>query len=284
MNPAQGIALGIVQGLTEFLPISSSGHLILARWLLDWDIPADAALKFDVALHMGTLLALLLFFWRDWCRLAQAVARGVLARITGQAASCSPAQRQDERLAWLLLAGTIPGGVAGAAGERFIQDHLREPLLVAVLMVSMGALLLVADWAARRARPLESIGLTDAVVIGASQALALAPGVSRSGITITTGRLFGFTREAAARFSFLLSTPLTAAAGLLQLQELARNGLSAADAAALFPGVASAAVVGMLAIGFLLRFLQRNSLAAFAYYRFVLGGLVLALILLGVKA
>lgn len=283
MHLLKSLLLGVIQGLTEFLPISSSGHLILARWLFNWHLPEDAALRFDVALHMGTLLALLGYFWRDWVRLAWAVLRGLVARLRQPSPERSADERRDERLAWLLVAATVPGAVFGAAGERFIEETLRQPSLVALLLILAGLLLLVADRTGRCHRPLEGICWADALVIGMSQALALAPGVSRSGITITAGLFRGLNREAAARFSFLLSTPITAGAGLLQLRTFLHTGLAPAEAASLVAGVASAAIVGVLAISFLLRFVRRYSLAVFAYYRLALGGMTLALVLLGIK-
>lgn len=283
MHPVEAVLLGIIQGLTEFLPISSSGHLILARWLFNWHLPENAALRFDVALHMGTLLALLGYFWRDWVRLAWAVLRGLVARLRRGSSARSADDHRDERLAWLLVAATVPAAVAGAAGERYVEATLRQPALVALLLILAGLLLLVADRTGRHHRPLEGVCWADALVIGMSQVLALAPGVSRSGITITAGLFRGLNREAAARFSFLLSTPITAGAGLMQLRALLQNGLSPTEAISFAAGVASAAIVGVLVISFLLRFVRRYSLAAFAYYRFAMGGLALTLMLLGIK-
>ncbi len=283
MHPVEAILLGSIQGLTEVLPISSSGHLILARWLFNWHLPEDAALRFDVALHLGTLLALLSYFWRDWVRLSWAVLRGLAARLRSRSLERSADECRDERLAWLLVAATLPAAVVGAVGERYIEETLRQPALVALLLILAGLLLLIADRTTRGHRPLEGICWSDALVIGMSQALALAPGVSRSGITITAGLFRGLDREAAARFSFLLSTPITAGAGLLQLRTFLHTGLTPTELLSFAAGIASAALVGVLAISFLLRFVRRYSLAAFAYYRFALGGLVLALILLGTR-
>jgi undecaprenyl-diphosphatase len=283
MHLVEVILLGIIQGLTEFLPISSSGHLILARWLFNWHLSEDAALRFDVALHMGTLLALLIYFWRDWLRLAGAMLVGFAMRLRRSSRVRSADACRDERLAWLLAAATVPAAIVGVVGEHYIEQTLRRPMLVAILLIAVGVLLLVADRAGRGHRRLECVGWKDALLIGMSQALALAPGVSRSGITITAGLLRGFDREAAARFSFLLSMPITAGAGLLELRRLLHAGLAPAEALSFAVGAVAAAISGLLAISFLLRFVRRYSLAAFAYYRFLLGGAVLALVLLGAR-
>jgi undecaprenyl-diphosphatase len=270
VSPFQAAVLGIVQGLTEFLPISSSGHLLLVPFLFGW---APHGLAFDAALHLGTAAALLAYFWRDWLSLARAALVGL----------GDPKARLDPhwRLFWLLIVGSIPAGVVGLLLESTIESAVRQPWLVGLLLIAFGLLMLVVDRAASLARGLERVGLGDAVAVGLAQCLALVPGVSRSGITITAGLLRGLDRAAAARFSFLLSTPITVAAALYSLRKLTGPGAASSDLLALLVGVLAAAVSGWLAIGFLLRFLQRNSLAVFVVYRVLAGLLVLGLSLAG---
>jgi undecaprenyl-diphosphatase len=271
MNPFQAAVLGVVQGLTEFLPISSSGHLILVPWLLGWNAHS---LAFDAALHLGTVMALIAYFWRDWLELLRAVLSGLR----------HAEARHDPRwrLAWLLVLGSIPAGLIGLALESTIERLVRQPWLIAILMIVFGLVLLVADRLGARQRGIEKIRLSDALIVGLAQVLALAPGVSRSGITITAGLLVGLDRAAAARFSFLLSTPITLAAALFSLRKLVGPGATG-EAGAFVIGIATAAVSGFLAIGFLLRYLQRNSLSAFVWYRLAAGLLVLAIASLGLR-
>lgn len=266
MNLFQAAVLGVVQGLTEFLPISSSGHLILVAWLLGWQPHSKA---FDAVLHLGTAAALLIYFWRDWVELASAVLAGLR----------DPVARKDPRwrLAWLLVIGSIPAGLAGAVLESPIEERLGKPATVAVLLIVFGLILLAADRFARLRRTLDDVRLPDALTVGLAQVLALAPGVSRSGITITAGLLRGLDRSAAARFSFLLSTPISVAAALYSLRNLVGPGGRAEESGlTLLVGILTAAVVGILTIGFLLRYLQRNSLTTFVWYRLAAGLLVLA--------
>jgi undecaprenyl-diphosphatase len=262
----EAIVLGVVQGLAEFLPISSSGHLILVPWLLGW--PAHG-LVFDLALHLGTSIALLGYFWRDWLDLARAVVRGL---VDGKARA-SP----EWRLAWQIVIGCIPAAVVGVLFEDLIEATFRQPALVAVLMIAFGLLLLVADLTGRHERALKQVTLADALVIGCAQVLALAPGVSRSGVTMTAGLFRGLDRETAARFSFLLSAPITVAAALFKLRVLREEPLSASEAVAFLAGIVTAAIVGALAIGFLLRYLQRKPVTIFVCFRLALGAFVLAL-------
>ena len=262
----QAVVLGIVQGLGEFLPISSSGHLILVPWLAGWP---DQTLTFDVALHIGTVLALLGYFWRDWLTLARAVLRGLFSAEARKTASW--------RLAWLLVVGSIPAAVIGVLFEDVIERNVRAPALVATLLITFGLALLVADRFARRDRDIAEIGLRDAIVVGLAQAVALMPGVSRSGVTMTAGLSLGLDRAAAARFSFLLSAPIVFGAALFKLRDLYRNPPPPSDALIFLVGILVAGVVGALAIGFLLRFLQRNSVAVFVWYRVALGLGVLVL-------
>jgi undecaprenyl-diphosphatase len=269
----QALVLGIVQGLTEFLPISSSGHLILVPWLFGWP---EGGLSFDAALHLGTAIALLAYFWREWLALVQAVVEGLR----------EPAARKDPRwrLACYILIGSIPAGLVGVVLESKIEELLGAPRMIALLLIVFGLLLLIADRLAAHRRTIDDVGLPDALTIGLAQVLALAPGVSRSGITITTGLLRGLDRAAAARFSFLLSTPITLGASLYSMRKLVGPGANDnVGPAALAVGVASAAVFGFLAIGFLLRYLQRNSLSAFVWYRLAAGLLLLVITSLGLR-
>ena len=209
--------LGITQGITEFAPISSSGHLILVPWLFDWPIlnNPDFNKTFDVALHMGTLLGALVFFRRDVVRYLEAWVRSLRARsIAGT----------DERLAWALVVGTIPGVVVGALLEDVIQENLSQPVVIAVMLVVFGVVLYAVDRAASVRRGLEDLTVRDGLVLGVAQAVALQPGVSRSGITITAGRAIGLDRAGAARFSFLLSLPIIAGAGGFKGVDLPRTG------------------------------------------------------------
>jgi undecaprenyl-diphosphatase len=266
LNPLQAAILGMVQGLTEFLPISSSGHLILIPWLLGWPEVEDK-IAFDAALHLGTILALLIYFWRDWLTLGRALLDGL---------GSSEARRDTNwRLAWFLILGSLPASLAGLAFEPTVEQLLREPRLVAILLIVFGLLLWLADRVGASKRGVRELGLLDVLVIGFAQVLALAPGVSRSGITITAGLLVGLNRASAARFSFLLSTPVTLAAALFSLPRVAGPDDSLTEVGVFLVGVTSAALFGILAIGFLLHYLRNNSLATFVWYRLLLGLLVL---------
>ena len=201
--------LGITQGVTEFAPVSSSGHLIIVPWLFDWPILADPNLNktFDVALHLGTLVGALVYFRHDVARYARAAFHSISTRRIGST---------DERLAWALVVGTIPAIIVGATLESFIQDELGQPWLIAVMLVVFGVVLYAVDRIAASRRHLEDLGVRDGLVLGVAQALALQPGVSRSGVTMTAARVLTFDRETAARFSFLLSLPVIAGRGPVQ--------------------------------------------------------------------
>ena len=278
----QSAALGLVQGLTEFIPISSSAHLVIVPWLLGWSDPALGSLTFDVALHLGTLLAVVAFFVSDWARLIGAWFKSVFRlRIDD-----SP----DTRMAWYLLLACIPGAIVGVLfeGDVTASFHVQpiprlSMILMAVAIAVLGGLLLLADRLGRQKRPFTKIGFLDAMLIGLAQALAIFPGVSRSGATITAGLALGLEREAAARFSFLLSAPIIAGAGIKSLYELVSGASSGAiprSELIMFPvGFAVAAVSGFLCIKLLLAFLQRHSTRAFVYYRWALAALVLVVAL-----
>ncbi len=263
MPVSHALALGILQGLTELLPISSSGHLIIVPWLLGW--PAHS-LTFDVALHMGTLLAIVGYFWRDWTVLFRAGLDSIRERnLSG------PPERL---LFWLILLGCIPGAVAGLLLEKAAETHFRNPYLIAADLSLMGLLLLWADRAGVKRRRIEEMKPADGAAIGLAQAVALIPGVSRSGITITSALALGLTREAAARYSFLLATPITFGAGLLKLGHLVR-GFPPGEGTAFTVGCLASAAVGYLAILFLMDFVRTRSLSVFAYYRFLMTAVIL---------
>ena len=268
----QAAAIGIVQGLTEFLPISSSAHLIVLRRLLGWDDPFLNSAEFDVMLHLGTLAALLVYFWRDLWRLALAGAASLAERRIGDDV--------DRRLAWLLAVTVIPATALGALAEDFFDTFFRERIaLVGLLLVVGASLLWLAERHGRRARGLAELRLADAVAIGAAQALALFPGISRSGITIATGLFLGLERPAAARFAFLMGTPITFGAGVWKLRLLVGGSPIHFDPAVLAAGVLAAAVSGLLAIAALLAFLARYSTDLFAAYRVGFAALIFVLLL-----
>jgi undecaprenyl-diphosphatase len=257
MGVGQAIVLGIIQGLGEFLPISSSAHLALAHWITGWDLGA-ADLAFDVMLHVGTLLALLLYFGKDWIALLQ---------------------RWREPMLRLVLVACIPGAIFGALLEKTAEGPFRDkPLRIAFMLVLFGLVMAVAEFVSKQTRELKEVGWKDAIWIGLSQALAIMPGVSRSGVTITAGMFLGMTREAAARFSFLLSVPIVAGAALWEGRKLMHGGLPV-GAAPVAAGILAAAIVGLLAIHFLLRFLQRHTLYGFTVYRILVALMVVALVL-----
>jgi undecaprenyl-diphosphatase len=273
----QAIILGIVQGLTEFLPISSSGHLILVPWLLQWDYLLDNPdfnKTFDVALHLGTFIALVIYFWREIGVLLAAWARTLATR------------RLDEpegRLAWLIILTMVPAAIVGVLFEDIIVNTLGAPWLIAVLLIVFGAVMWAVDHWSRKVREVEDLRWRGALAIGVSQALALSPGVSRSGITMVTGMLVGLKREAAARFSFLMSIPIIGGAALYSGIGVVQDGLPPGTVAPFVTGMVSAALSGFAAIWFLLAFLRTHSFVPFAIYRFAIGGGALLLIALGVR-
>jgi undecaprenyl-diphosphatase len=257
------MTLGLLQGLSEFLPISSSAHLILAPWFFGWP---DPGLTFDVALHVGTLIAVAIYFWRDWIRLLRAAPRP---------------RSPDGRLFWLLMLGAIPGGIAGLLLDSFAEQTLRSPLLIAGTLSVMGLVLFAADVWGRRDRELRDLRPIDAVLVGIAQALAIVPGVSRSGITIATARGRGIARADAARFSFLLGCPIILGAALYKLRDMA--AMPSAIAGPFLAGIATSAVVGLLSISFMLRYLRQAGLGLFVLYRLLLAALVITTVLLGLR-
>ncbi len=271
MNAFQAFILGLVQGLTEFLPVSSSGHLVLVPWWLGWENPG---LAFDALLHWGTLLAVVIFFWRDWWDMAMALVRRVRRQ---------PAQGKDHLLL-AILAGTIPAALLGFLLEDFFEGLFGRPAAVAVFMLITGILLVLAErWTQthQQGRPMEKLSYGDALLVGAGQALAIAPGISRSGSTIAAGLFRKLDRPTAARFSFLLGTPIIFGAGLLKLKDLVEMGAGDMGMLPLLVGFLTAFVSGVLAIRYLLRYLQNHTLTIFAYYVWGVALLSLARYFLG---
>lgn len=264
----QALVMGIVQGLTEFLPVSSSGHHIVVPFLLGWNDAFISSLAFSVMLHIGTLGALLVYFRADWFRLVPAG----LAVVRDRSFRGDP----ERRLAWLLAASTIPAAIAGLLLEDLIETAFREIGLVAVSLMLGGGILWLADRRGGRSRGIHDVTLPIALGIGAAQALALVPGISRSGISISAARFAGLDRAAAARFSFLMATPITAGAAVFEVQRLL-SGDVAVDVSAgpLAVGLLAAFVSGTLAISVLLRFLRTSSLEVFVWYRLALAATVL---------
>jgi undecaprenyl-diphosphatase len=271
----QAIVLAVVQGLTEFLPVSSTAHLILFPWLLHWTDPGEA---FDVALHAGTLVAVLLYFFKDWWTL-------LICGLGGKYPAIAPVEEvaQHKRLFWYMVVGTIPGAILGKLFDKQIEEHLRLPMIIGVSMVVVALIMWWADSKANLTRKIEQSNLGDAITIGTAQAVALWPGVSRSGITITAGLFRNFTREAATRFSFILSAPLIAGAVASKLPALIKMHKAGAldlPLSTLAISIVVSGITGYLVIAFFLRYLQTRTLKVFVVYRLVFGIIVLVLALL----
>ena len=270
----QAVILGIVQGLTEFLPISSSGHLILVPALLGWDDAFLDSLTFSVMLHLGTLGALLVYFWREWVRLVPAG----LATIRDRSFAGDP----DRRLAWLIVATMLPAIVVGVLFDDFIEANVRTAGTVAVLLLIGAAILWVCDHLGRTDRRIGDLTFTQAFGIGVAQAAALFPGVSRSGISISAARLFGLERPEAARFSFLMAAPIIAGAGAWEILKLVRDGSDVAiQVGPLIAGMIAAFASGLLAIAFLLRWLASHPLDIFVWYRIGLAAVIIVALFTG---
>ena len=286
MTILQALVLGIVQGLTEFIPISSSAHLIIVPWLFGWNDPVLTSLSFDVALHLGTLVAVLWFFASDCVRLVRAGLASLVERKIG----ADP----DRKLAWLLVIGCIPGGIAGVLGESKIDALFHQPgvpvkpmaiIILGIIIAALALVLFIVERQARHTRALNSLTLKDAILIGLAQALAIFPGVSRSGSTITAGLALDLKRETAARFSFLLSAPIILGAGLKSAWDMFQQYHAGASFGSgellLFPvGLIAAAVSGYFCIKYLLRYLLKNSTDAFVYYRWGLAVLIIVVAIL----
>lgn len=265
----QAAFLGIVQGLTEFIPVSSSGHLVLVPGLFGWGTFVNTrglSTTFDVALHMGTLLALLIFFRHEWISLIKAFFVSFRRR---------PADwNRAMRVAWMLVLASIPAAVAGALLSGFVEDHLRAPVSVGVFLVIGAVVMAAAEAFGSRSRDFKRLNARDATVVGFSQALALAPGVSRSGITISAGMLDGLDREAATHFAFLMSAPIIAGAGLYEGIKLVSNGFPPQGPGVFIAGFITSAITGLLAIGVMLKYMKKYTLRPFIAYRLALAVLV----------
>jgi undecaprenyl-diphosphatase len=263
----QVIVLAIVQALTEFLPISSTAHLVLVPWLFGWK---DPGLTFDVALHAGTLVAVLIYFFRDW---VQIIGQGLGLNI-----GSDPRLKQNRNLLWLLAAASIPIGIIGYLFDKQADTIWRTPYVIGTMLIVIGVLMWIAERRRVGDKSLDKISWGDGLAIGVSQALSVVPGTSRSGITITTGLFRGLSREAAARFSFLLSTPAIAAAVAKKLWDIHKEGGMAADMRVPFAlGAAVSGVLGAIVIAYFLRYLRHRSLMPFVYYRIIFGIIVIAL-------
>ncbi len=277
MEIIQAIILGIVQGLTEFVPISSSAHLVLVPWALGWD---RSGLFFDTMLHWGTLLAVLTYFRNDWLAILRGFWRSLTIRGPWRDAASGRLADPNSRLAWGIILGSVPAVVLGLLFNDFFESLFETPMAVAGFLLVTAAFLAASERLGRRARPLSSLNIPDALAIGLAQAAAIAPGISRSGATIAAGLARGLTREGAARFSFLLATPAILGAGLLQLVEVLMTGANAVSWPAVLAGFLAAAVSAYLCIKFLLAYLRRGRLYVFAIYCAVVGSVVLLIHLL----
>jgi undecaprenyl-diphosphatase len=275
----QALVLGIVQGATELLPISSSGHLILVPWLFDWQYLQEHEAfnqTFDVALHLGTLVAVVAYFWHDIGTLIAAFLRSVRRRSV---------EGPDEHIAWLVAIATVPAALIGAAGESAIQEHLGEPWQIAILLAVFGVVLWVVDRVCRQDRVIADLDKKRALGIGLAQSLALAPGVSRSGITITAARLFGLNRDAAARISFLLLIPIVFGAALLKgVTDVVLGDLPPGWQGPFLVGTIASAGTGLLAIYGLLGYVRRHDYSVFAIYRLIVAAIILLLIATGARS
>ncbi len=258
----QSVLLGIVQGLGEFLPISSSAHLVIVPWLFGFE---DPGLTFDVALHFGTLIAVLAYFWKDWILLIQAAFNSLFKKKDFP-------YSHEEKLFWFLVFASIPGAAVGYLLEKYAESAFRSPLLIAFTMTLMGILLWWVDSISKKTKDLQQITFLDSLWIGLSQALAIIPGVSRSGITITTALALGLNRTAAARFSFLLSTPIIAGAALLKAKAFFKTGITPES----LIGIGVSALFGLLSIKYMLAYLQKYTYRVFVVYRFAFSILILA--------
>jgi undecaprenyl-diphosphatase len=276
MSELEALLLGIVQGLTEFLPISSSGHLIIVPWLQDYTFLIDHPhfnKTFDVALHAGTLVAAIAYFRVEVARLTASFVETVRQRAI---------ETPMQRLSVAIAVGTVPAVIFGGLGSDFIDEHLGEPWMIAIQLIAFGALLMWADRLPQR-KSLDQSSVKDGLYIGLAQVLALAPGTSRSGITITAARYLGLDRDSAARFSFLLLIPIVAGATVFKAASAVHEGLPSGVAGPMIVGTIAAAISGYLAIAFLLRLLRTTSYAPFVYYRYAAGAAILLIIATGLR-
>jgi undecaprenyl-diphosphatase len=260
MTIFQAIIFGAVQGVTEFLPVSSTAHLILLPWALGWP---DPGLAFDVALHLGTLVALLIYFRMEWIALIKSA--------------------RDSRMVRFIIVATIPGAIAGALFEHKVEDALRAPQIIAVMLIVMALVLAAAEFLGLRKKSLDQISWGDAIAVGISQAFAIVPGVSRSGVTITTGLFRGMKRDAAARFSFYLSTPIIGGAVAKKTLDILKGGAGLEQLTPFIAGIISSGIIGYLSIAFMMRYLQTHNTFLFVFYRIALGIVVLLAFWFGIR-
>jgi undecaprenyl-diphosphatase len=271
MNLFQAFILGILQGATEFLPVSSSGHLVLVPWLLGWEKPS---LAFDAVVHWGTALAVIVYFWRDWLALIQAVFQAIRQRSIAD---------PKARLTLLIVIGTIPAALIGYLFEDFFEAMFARPVAAAAFLLVTAAFLSITEWLSRPERALEQLTWLDALLVGLGQALAIFPGISRSGATIAAGLARGLKREPSARFSFLLATPIILGTGGLKIINLIEAGDLVSQAPAFIVGLLGAGIVGFGCIHYLLRYLQRRRLYPFAAYCAAAGIVCLIIAATGVR-
>ena len=271
MTFAQAIILGAVQGVTEFLPISSSAHLILVPWLMNWP---DQGLTFDVVLHAATLVAILSFFWRDWLKI-------VIETVHPSSKSKTQGRPPGRRMFLLILVGTIPAAITGFWFQEVISTNLRHPVVLSIMLIAVALLLWLAERKASLNKGLKDVSFLDVLLIGIAQAVALVPGTSRSGITITLGLFRGMTRETAGRFSFLLATPIILGAFLYKIYGINSLEIPDGQAMAMVVSFSTALVVGYLTIKYFIRFLKEKTLYVFIYYRILLSVVILLVIYFG---
>lgn len=258
MTILQSIILGTVQGLTEFIPVSSSAHLVLVPYWFGWTFPADQVFIFDVLVQLGTLLAVIIYFWKDLITIIRAVIHGIMIR--------KPFEDVYARLGWLVIVATIPAGFAGLFLKNLVEEAFNSPMTTALLLLGTSVMLILAEIFGKQRSTLKEMGWLDAIIVGVFQAISIFPGISRSGSTITGGLLRKLDRSSAARFSFLMSIPIMAAAGVLAISDLVAVPHLASFLPMVAAGFISAAIVGFLSIKWLLRFLRNHSLFGFAIY------------------
>lgn len=256
MTILQAIILGIVQGITEFLPVSSSAHLVLVPYWLGWTIPPDQVFAFDVIVQLGTLVAVIIYFWKDLLEILSAVVRGIIQR--------KPFEEQAARQGWLVVLATVPAGIFGMTVKPMIEEAFHSPMVTGLLLLVTAAMLIIGEMVGKHTRKLEEVTWLDALIIGVFQAIALFPGISRSGSTITGGLIRQLNRDAAARFSFLMSIPIMVAAGGVEAQHLHSIPNFGSFLPALLIGTITAGLVGFVAIKWLLTFLRKHSLSVFS--------------------
>ena len=276
MSIFQALILGIVQGLTEYIPVSSTAHLILVPWLLGWDFSQETKFVFDVLVQWGTLIGVMIYFWRDILAIARAVVSGLLQR--------QPFGTLEARIGWLVLCATIPAVIAGVLFKQFVVQLYDLYVVIAIVLILGGFLMMAAEHWGKRQRGVGKMTVADSIFIGLWQVLAMIPGISRSSATISGAMLRHFTREDAARFSFLMSIPALLGAGVVALKDLFEvQGLLASLAAPLAVGFIAAAISGYLSIRWLLGYLKNRPLNRFVFYRFAFGALCLVVIVLGLR-